>query len=199
MFTHQTTKTNTHYWCCVHQRSHTQPLNTSPLLMSFVPESIKDCKFKEMIDIYIPKMISHAPIRIRKNGDKYEITKKQPLKEGDSSQLIEQTINLLKEEFDALEKEIVGRRVYKKRYLYDYKGNVAEIDVFQNSLKGLVLIDFEFENENKKNSFEMPEFCLVDVTQEEFIAGGILCGKNYSELEKKLTSFGYKKIDTNFC
>jgi len=55
-----------------------------------VPEGLKACKSKEIIDIYIPKVIeAHAPIRIRKNGDSYEITKKTPVVEGDNSMLKE--------------------------------------------------------------------------------------------------------------
>ena len=157
---------------------------------------LTDCKFKDMLDIYIPKAINHAPIRIRKNGDKYEMTKKQPLNEGDSSRLVEQTINLSEEEFDALEKEVAGRRVYKRRYLFDFEGRIAEIDVFLKDLEGLVLVDFEFEKEEEKQAFVMPPFCLVDVTQEHFIAGGMLCGKGYSDLEPDLARFNYKKIYT---
>jgi len=157
---------------------------------------LTDCKFKDMLDIYIPKAINHAPIRIRKNGDKYEMTKKQPLNEGDSSRLVEQTINLSEDEFNALEKEVVGRRVYKRRYLYDFDGRIAEIDIFGKDLVGLVLVDFEFEKEEEKQAFSIPDFCLVDVTQEAFIAGGMLCGKSYSDLEADLARFNYKKIDT---
>ena len=155
---------------------------------------LSSCKFKDMIDIYIPKEIDHAQIRIRKNGDKYEMTKKQPLIEGDSSRLVEQTINLSEEEFNGLEKELVGRRVYKRRYLLDFEGRIAEVDVFLKDLEGLVLVDFEFEKEEEKQAFSMPFFCLADVTQEEFIAGGMLCAKSYSDLEADLARFNYKKI-----
>jgi len=124
------------------------------------------------------------------------LTKKELPKDGDSSKLIEQTINLSKEEFDALEKEISGRRIHKKRYLFDYNGRIAEIDVFQDALEGLVVIDFEFEKEEEKDAFKMPDFCLVDITPEEFIAGGMVCGKSYSDLEADLNRFNYKKIDT---
>lgn len=35
---------------------------------------------------------------------------------------------------------------------------------------------------------------LAEVTQEEFIAGGMLCGKNYDDISDKLEKFGYSKI-----
>ena len=62
-----------------------------------------------------------------------------------------------------------------------------------NKLDGLVVVDFEFGTEEEKLAFEMPDFCLVEVTQEEFIAGGMLAGKSYEDIKEKLEEFGYSK------
>ena len=43
----------------------------------------------------------------------------------------------------------------------------------------------------------MPDFCLADVTQEVFIAGGMLCGKCYKDIEDDLARIGYKKLSVN--
>ena len=40
----------------------------------------------------------------------------------------------------------------------------------------------------------MPDFCLVEVTQDEVFAGGVLAGKKYSDIEKDLRKYKYKKI-----
>lgn len=40
----------------------------------------------------------------------------------------------------------------------------------------------------------MPEFCLADVTQDAFIAGGMLAGKSFKDIEKDLGKFNYQKI-----
>ena len=40
----------------------------------------------------------------------------------------------------------------------------------------------------------IPNFCLAEVTQEEFTAGGMLCGKSYEEIEPRLRGFGYSKL-----
>lgn len=160
-----------------------------------IPEGLKACKSKEIRDIYIPKAVeNHAPIRIRKNGDKYEITKKSTLIEGDHSQMLEQNIVLTREEFLMLEKEISGKKVSKTRYYYPVNGRTAEVDVFSEALIGLVLIDFEFNTVEEKDSFKPPFFCLAEVTQEDFIAGGILCGKKYADLEKDLARFNYQRL-----
>jgi adenylate cyclase len=159
-----------------------------------LPESLKTCDFKEIIDIYIPKEKDHPKLRLRKNGNKYEITKKTPIDSNDKSRQEEQTIILSEEEFNSLNKQIDGKRVHKRRYYYPYKERIAEIDIFQGDLKGLVVIDFEFEKTQEIENFEMPSFCLVDITQEVFIAGGMLCGKKYEDIETNLEKFAYKKL-----
>lgn len=158
-----------------------------------IPGGLKECKYKEIIDIYIPKSSRHPTVRIRKNGDKYEITKKEPVNEGDSSHQEEQTIILTDVEFGEFMK-LDGKKTHKIRYYYDHNGKICEIDIFQGDLRGLVVVDFEFDSIKEKDAFVMPDFCLVDVTQEEFIAGGMVCGKSYSDLEPDLKRFNYKKL-----
>ena len=71
---------------------------------------------------------------------------------------------------------------------------MAEIDVFQGESKGLILVDFEFDTNEEKNSFTIPDFCLTEITHEEFIAGGMICGKSYEDIEENLNRFNYKKL-----
>lgn len=40
----------------------------------------------------------------------------------------------------------------------------------------------------------MPGFCLVEVTEADFIAGGVICGKTYADVESQLARFGYEKL-----
>ena len=67
-----------------------------------LPESIKTVKPIRIVDIYIPDTPEHSHLRLRQKGEKYEITKKMPVVEGNASEQIEQTILLTKEEFVAL-------------------------------------------------------------------------------------------------
>lgn len=158
-----------------------------------IPEDLKSCEFKEIIDVYIPKSAEHPKLRIRKNGDKFEMTKKEPINGRDASHQEEQTIILNENEFRALN-QLEGKRTRKIRYYYDVGGRTAEIDVFQDSLEGLVVVDFEFVTMEEKNNFQMPDFCLAEITQEDFIAGGMICGKKYEDIENDLNRFGYTKL-----
>lgn len=158
-----------------------------------IPHNLQECKYRKIIDIYIPKERKHPSLRIRRNGDKYRLTKKEPVKRGDKSKMLEQTIFLTESEYNILSKT-KGKKVEKMRYQYKYENVVAEIDVFQGDLKGLVLVDFEFKTVAEKNKFKMPNFCLVEVTSEKFVAGGMLCGKGYEDIEEELRVFKYKKL-----
>lgn len=159
-----------------------------------LPDGLRDSAKKDMLDVYLPAGSRHPVLRLRKNGDKLEMTKKTHVEGSDSSKMEEQTIRLSREEYEALT-GIEGKRVGKTRYLYEIDGRTAEVDVFVGALSGLVLVDFEFETEVEKDAFPMPEFCLAEVTQEEFIAGGFLAGKSYDDIAPGLSRFGYEWID----
>jgi CYTH domain-containing protein len=162
-------------------------------LAKYLPQGIEIFDCKEIIDIYIPKGSRHPVLRLRKNGEKYEMTKKEPVREGDASNMNEQTITLAREEFDAL-KRIRGKIVHKFRYIYPFGPHTAEIDVFQEELEGLVIVDFEFNSLEEKDAFKMPAFCLAEITQDEALAGGMLCGKSYEEIGPVLEKYGYRKL-----
>ncbi len=162
-------------------------------LAKYLPHDLLDSPHKEIVDIYIPVNREHPKLRIRKNGDKYEITKKIKLDQNDASQQTEDTISMDIEEYTALA-SIPGKKVEKIRCYYKFHGKTAEIDVFKGELSGLVLVDFEFDSIEGLKQFSLPNFCLVDVTQEDFVAGGKLCGRKYKDIEQDLKRFNYSKL-----
>lgn len=162
-------------------------------LLKKLPVDLGILRSMEVFDIYFPEKAVHPILRLRKKGDKYEITKKHPMEDADSSRQSEETIPLTEEEFRDFAR-LQGKRVRKIRHYFQVGPNMAEIDVFQDDLEGLILIDFEFKTVEAKNDFVMPDFCLADVTQELFTAGGILAGKKYEDIEEKLAKYNYKKF-----
>ena len=124
-----------------------------------IPEGIKDVIPTRITDVYIPDTTKHSHLRLRKRDNLYEITKKTPVKDGDASEQIEQTTPLTKDEFEALI-NCSQKRVSKDRYNIIIEGHNAEVDVFQDQLKGLVLIDFEFKNYFRKILIQNTEYCL---------------------------------------
>lgn len=162
-------------------------------LLKTIPEGLQSAQQKELLDIYLPSGAEHPVLRIRKSGEKYEITKKVPVVEGDASRQLETTIPLTAEEYHELA-TVPGKRIRKTRYYLEQSGITFEIDVFQDELKGLVLVDVEFKTMEEKDALDMPAFCLRDITQEKFIAGGRLAGKSYSDIESDLARLGYQPI-----
>jgi adenylate cyclase len=165
-------------------------------LAARLPEEVKNATPKRLVDVYIPEVThTHPHLRVRQKGGQYEITKKYPLHEGDSSVMVEHTIPLDRVEFESLGKAS-PIKVVKDRYNVTINNYPAEVDVFQEGLKGLVLIDFEFATVEDKQTFVAPEVCLADVTQENFIAGGLLAGKAYEDIEDDLKRFDYRPIES---
>jgi CYTH domain-containing protein len=157
-----------------------------------IPAEIRGVKPERLLDAYLPE--GDAPtIRVRRCGNMYEITKKTGLVPGDHSMHLDQTIPLDEAEFQALRKA-GGRTVEKDRFFVEIDGYPAEVDVFTGDLAGLVLIDFEFPDEEARKRFHPPICCLADVTQEAFVAGGWLAGKTYDHITGKLDKFAYKKL-----
>jgi deoxyuridine 5'-triphosphate nucleotidohydrolase len=161
-------------------------------LAKYIPEGLGN--FEEMEDCYFPKDAAHPILRLRRRGDKLLMTKKTLKEEGNFSEFIEETIRLSAEEYGVFDL-VDGKGHCKKRYSYDYaEGVVCEVDVYGGDLKGLVVVDFEFDSVERKDNFVAPDFCLVEVTEEEFIAGGVLCGKKYEDIKERLNEFGYEKL-----
>lgn len=125
-----------------------------------------------------------SPLRIRQKGDKYELTKKIPLKAGDFSSAEEINIYLTKYEFDKLW-PLVEKSLEKTRYLIDIDGKyIAELDIFEGALKGLAFVEVEFKSDQEMKDFVAPEWFGRDITQEGFSANSFIAGKSFEEMGK---------------
>lgn len=162
-------------------------------LLATLPAWLSSYPHKDLLDIYIPVDSDHPHVRIRKNGDSMVIMKKELTDPNDLSSQNESVIHLAKDEFDALS-QIAGKRIHKHRYYVPYQNLTLEVDVFQDDLRGLILMDAEFPDERTKKQFIMPDFCLCEVTQDVSFAGWILCGKNYTDIQNHLHELWYTPL-----
>jgi CYTH domain-containing protein len=164
-------------------------------LLKYKPKGLFKSLHCKITDIYFPKDEFHPVLRLRnRDNKKFEMTKKFPINGKDSSEQEEHTTILSKKEYSALAKA-PGKKVVKTRYYYKIlDGQIAEIDIFEDKLKGLALVDVEFNDKNKKDEFVPPDFCLADVSQDKWLAGGLLAGKAVSNLKKVFQKYNYKKI-----
>lgn len=161
-------------------------------LVRRLPIEVSSVTPTEILDIYFPPAAAHPTLRLRQRGERYEMTKKTHHNGADASEQEEDTIRLSAEEFAALS-QAAGKRVRKQRYTYKEGRVTVEVDVFADELEGLVQVDFEFATTEEKKAFTPPEWCLAEVTQDAAMAGGMLAGKGYSDIEEALAKYGYKK------
>jgi len=153
-------------------------------LVKKIPKNISSYKSEKIKQGYISP--SPSPLRIRQKGNKFELTKKIPLKKGDFSSVNEINIPLTEYEFNKLW-PLVKKSLEKTRYVIPL-GNelIAELDIFENKLEGLSFVEVEFISQEQMDSFEAPEWFGEDITQEDFSANVFLAGKDFSEVKKYL-------------
>lgn len=165
-------------------------------LLKYCPENLEDFESAIIDDVYFPADSVHPALRIRnRNNKSFEMTKKINIKANDSSEKEEHTISFSEEEYKAFSL-LNGKQVKKRRYYFICNtGQKAEIDIFMDDLEGLATVDFEFLSVEEKNNFSAPDFCLAEITQEEWAPNGILAGKKYSDIEGHLQKYGYKKFN----
>lgn len=141
-----------------------------------------------MNDVYIPNGNAHKDLRLRQKGNKYMITRKRPIKDGDSTTMLETTIELSEYEFNALSGGI-ETNVEKERYVVNISNWKGELDIFTGRHVGLVIVEFEFQNEADLAEFEQNNnLNLVDITNIEWLAGGRLAEIDAETLHQRLSA-----------
>lgn len=160
-------------------------------LVKLLP-NLKDFDFSlEMKDLYISAGSDHPQIRLRKQGTKLFLTKKIPVTSGEGFE--EYTIPLSEKEYAVFE-EVKGKVLIKTRYIKSISdGIICHLDIYKENLRGLVVVDFEFKSEETLRNFITPDYCLVEIPKKSSLAGGLLAGKSFSDVEEWLNNeYGYK-------
>lgn len=80
-----------------------------------------------------------------------------------------------------------GREIRKNRYFYDLAGREFEIDIFLGALWGLNIAKLHFETEDKLKNFELPEFSVLEITNDRFFMGESLINKSFADVQAKLS------------
>lgn len=102
-------------------------------------------------------------IRIRKDGEKYELTYKSAglmLRE-------EYNLPLTKEAYRHLLPKVDGNFISKERYRIPLDaGHTIELDIFQGTLAPLILAEVEFSTPEDATAFRPPEWFSEEVTSD---------------------------------
>ena len=150
-------------------------------LVKNIPANLSSYKSIKIKQGYLSS--SHPALRIRQIGEKFELTKKIPLKENDWSSTEEINIPLTQSEFDKLW-PLTEKSLGKTRYLIPIENNlIAELDIFEGGLKGLAFVEVEFSSEKDMNLFKKPDWFGQDITQKDFAANVFLAGKTFFDIQ----------------
>lgn len=101
-------------------------------LAKYLPADLEKYSSYYVEDVYV-SFTHDAVLRLRRQDDRYMITKKVAVNPGDAASHHEYTIDLSAEEYEKL-LHTPGRRVSKRRYLYLVDGVTYEIGVFDGEL-----------------------------------------------------------------
>lgn len=124
------------------------------------------------------------------------LEQKFPLNGNDLSVWNVSIIHLNETEHQAFE-QFEGREVKKNervetneirfnRYFYDYQSKQVEIDVFLGKeIWGLILGRVLFESLEEMKAFELPEFAILEVTNNKFFIGENLIGKTFADVQEE--------------
>lgn len=101
-------------------------------------------------------------VRLRKTDDQFTMT----VKSGSGLSRDEYEITLQEDQFQALWPATKGVRLRKKRYRHSLSsGLTLEIDEYEEPLRGLLIGEIEFPDEDTAEAFDPPDWLGREVTQ----------------------------------
>lgn len=121
---------------------------------------------------------SAPTLRIRKKGQEYILCYKFKQKTEKQVASISKEVELpvTEEAYEHLKTKIDGGMIEKERYLIPLQdGLVAEIDLFDGFLKGLNVVEVEFQSEEDAANFKAPEWFGKDITFDRRFKNAQLC------------------------
>jgi CYTH domain-containing protein len=111
----------------------------------------------------------------------YKLTHKFPEQPGANDRVVITNNYLSRDEYDRF-RRLPGRALVKHRWLLEYDGVQYGIDVYLDSLAGLITGEREYASHEALLASPAPPFEGVDVTDRAEFIGGALAGKSFDEL-----------------
>ena len=79
-----------------------------------------------------------------------------------------------------------GNELRKNRYPYEHEGRAYSVDVFLGELRGLILAETDFDNDEEMDAYPLPSFAVMDVSRDEMFTGGGLVHLSAEEIRVQL-------------
>jgi CYTH domain-containing protein len=114
-----------------------------------------------------------------------KLTQKHTPQPPDFSRTLITSIYLSEYEYEVLS-VFEGNELRKNRYPFEHEGRKYSVDVFLGDLRGLILAESDFDDDEEMDSFPPPAFASADVTREELFTGGRLVELTTEDLRREL-------------
>ena len=153
-------------------------------LLDRLPEHANIIRVRHIIDRYI----NGTTLRLRQEADAeltvFKLTQKLRAVSTGARQGLITTMYLTEDEFRILEK-LPAQVLKKTRYSVPPFG----IDVFEDTLAGLVIAEAEFNSAEEASQWPLPPFILHEVTDDARFTGGELVRTSRKELVRLLAEY----------
>lgn len=146
-------------------------------LIKNLPENLEQYEKVRIEQGYL-NTLATPTLRIRKYNQEYILCYKfrKNTKSQSASVCKEVELPLTGEAYNHLKTKIDGRMIEKDRYFIPLEnGLVAEIDIFDGFLKGLKVVEVEFESEEEASNFQAPDWFGKDVSLDSCYKNASLC------------------------
>jgi adenylate cyclase len=124
------------------------------------PPDLAKHQGQEVMQGYIAIGADGTEVRLRQTDGKFF----QTVKSGGGLVRDEIEIELTQDQFEALWRATAGRRLRKTRYTLPWEGRKIEIDVYHDSLAGLMVAEVEFTSASASARYTPPPWCGTEVT-----------------------------------
>lgn len=155
------------------------------LLRTF-PPGVHVLRSRRITDRYIEG--TYLRLREQKYDDgliSFKLTQKLPERGSGAKQGLITSMNLTQSEFEVLSR-LPAKQFSKTRYSVQSCG----IDVFEDTLQGLILAEAEFDSPSEAEGFVSPDYVVCEVSQDDRFTGGRLACATRLEIRRWLGEFG---------
>lgn len=129
-------------------------------LLAETPDRLRDCARTRIEQGYVA-LADGLEVRLRRTGDRHLLT----VKRGDGEVREEVEVELDEDQFEALWPLTEAQRLSKTRHLIPLGGGlVAEVDVYEEDLDGLVTAEVEFDSRQRSGDFRPPRWLGKEIT-----------------------------------
>lgn len=122
-------------------------------------------------------------VRLRQKKDSYWLT----VKTDGTLERSEYETPLTRQQFETLWPAVKKPVIYKTRYLLNHKDHLIEVDVYEQPLKGLVVAEIEFSDQEKAKRYQPEPWMDIDITHLNFMKNkNLLQFQSFDEVKERL-------------